>query len=487
MSEGKSHHAASVASSIITGGSQAAAAVFAFVRSKMAAVWIGPEGVGIVGLLSQLQNVLVTGFDFGVSNSAVREVAIHRATGDGVAQGGVRRALFQIALWAGIICALLTSVMCVPIAKWMFNADGFALDVALTGIAAASLIFAAAHGTLMRGHGMVFSLAVQRISAAAATTLFAFVGYCWFGRSAIAVVLVMSALATWAIARIQSRQLRKLESKSASAAEVIDLARHGIPFVWSTFSFALVSYVVGALVVDYSGLKVSGYYQAAWGLTAYLVGFVLTAMGQDFLPRLSAVITQPKEAGAMINSQIEVGLLLSLPGMFLFSAFAQTVFPWLFSQEFSAAAPIAQATLLGCLGRVVNWPMLFALNAQRESKLHITAVSAASASYLLFAWFGLRTYGVVGAVGGFVAMQALHTLWLRLTLSRTLGFRFSAGAFVAATIAAAALLAAPFLQGSLSAVVFVLLATVSALRLAVLTGRPAWLYNMLQPHVGTSR
>jgi len=487
MSESKSHHAASAASSIVTGGSQAAAAAFAFLRSKMAAVWIGPEGVGIVGLLSQLQNVLVTGFDLGVSNSAVREVAIHRASGDVVAEGRIRRALFRLALWAGIACALLASALCVPISKWMFNADGFALDVGLTAVAAALLIFAAAHGTLLRGHGMVLSLAVQRILAAAAATLFAFVGYCWFGRPAIAVVLVMSALATWAVARMQSRQLPQLQSQRASTAEVVDLARHGIPFVWSTFSFALVSYIVGTLVVDYAGLKSSGYYQAAWGLTAYLVGFILTAMGQDFLPRLSAVISQPKEAGAMINSQIEVGILLSLPGMFLFSAFADTVFPWLFSQEFSAAAPIAQAALLGCLGRVVNWPMLFALNAQRESRLHVVAVTVASVSYPLFAWFGLRMFGVVGAVGGFVAMQALHTLWLRLTLSRTLGFRFSAGAFVSAASAAAALLAAPFLQGFLSASMFVLLAAISALRLAVLTGKPAWLYDFLQPHVGPTR
>ena len=429
MIKSTSKHAEAVTSSLLAGGSQALSAVFALVRSKFAALWIGPEGVGILGLLSQFQNVLTTGFDLGVSNSAVREISFHRSRNDGY-QG----------------------------------------DVVATALSATFLLFTGAHGTLMRGHAMVRQLAVQRVLLAASSTLAAWVGYRYFGTAAVAWVMVVSAAASWGLSVYQSRKIRPAPDSSIKP-KVLPLIMHGLPFLWSSFSFALVSYFIGALVVDECGLKASGCYQAAWGLTAYLVGFILTAMGQDYLPRLAAVINSPEDAIGMINAQIETGVLMAVPGMFLFSMFADRVISVMFSAEFLPAAILTQWILVGCFGRIMSWPLLFALNAQRKSMHHMIAVTAAAVMYLGFARLGLTYAGITGAAMGFVAMQALHFFWLKITLSYTLDHKFSSGSLFTALIGIGALCLAPVIPLAGGLIVFAALLSASLWRLSVLTGK----------------
>jgi antigen flippase len=43
--------------------------------------------------------------------------------------------------------------------------------------------------------------------------------------------------------------------------------------------------------------------------------FVLSAMGTDFYPRLTAVIEDREAAVRAVNEQTEIGILLALPGL----------------------------------------------------------------------------------------------------------------------------------------------------------------------------
>jgi antigen flippase len=470
MSKDTHKHTASVNSAILTGGSQAISALFAFLRSKFAAIWIGPEGVGILGLLSQFQNVLTTGFDLGVSNSAVREISFHRSRNENVEVVQVVRSLFRLTLYAACACLMAVAVLADPVSRWMFNQDGYQGDVVAAALSATLLLFAGAHGTLMRGHAMVRQLAIQRVLLAASSTLAAWVGYRYFGTAAVAWVMVVSAAVSWLLSVYQSRKIRPALDSSIRP-KVLPLIVHGLPFLWSAFSFALVSYFIGALVVDECGLRASGCYQAAWGLTAYLIGFILTAMGQDYLPRLAAVINSPEDAIGMINAQIETGVLMAVPGMFLFSMYAERVISVMFSAEFLPAANLSQWILVGCFGRIMSWPLLFALNAQRKSMHHMFAVTAAAVMYLGFARLGLIYAGITGAAMGFVAMQVLHFFWLKITLSHTLNYKFSTEALFTALIGIVALCIAPVIPLAGGLIVFATLLSASLWRLSVLTGK----------------
>ena len=100
-----------------------------------------------------------------------------------------------------------------------------------------------------------------------------------------------------------------------AVAEAKPIVSLGIALMISTvLSMVLECYTLSLVSRTY-GLDAVGIYQAAWSLSGLFAGFVLTAMGTDFYPRLSAVIDDRVAAIREINEQTEIGVLLALPGL----------------------------------------------------------------------------------------------------------------------------------------------------------------------------
>ena len=59
----------------------------------------------------------------------------------------------------------------------------------------------------------------------------------------------------------------------------------------------------------------------------------------------------------MVNEQTEIGLLLALPGLFATVALAPWIIRVFYTAQFAGAAELLQWFVLGCLGRVISWPM----------------------------------------------------------------------------------------------------------------------------------
>ena len=78
---------------------------------------------------------------------------------------------------------------------------------------------------------------------------------------------------------------------------------------------ALSAYIIRILLVREFGLEGVGIWQAAFLLSAVLVNFVLSAMGTDYYPRLSAVAHDAGRVRDSVNTQTEIALLLAVPGL----------------------------------------------------------------------------------------------------------------------------------------------------------------------------
>ena len=56
-----------------------------------------------------------------------------------------------------------------------------------------------------------------------------------------------------------------------------------------------------------------GYFQAAWAISMTYIGFVLSAMGTDYYPRLTQTIHDRIKVNRLVNEQTEVAILLAGP------------------------------------------------------------------------------------------------------------------------------------------------------------------------------
>ena len=206
------------------------------------------------------------------------------------------------------------------------------------------------------------------------------------------------------------------------------LAALGVAFMWGGLLSIGVDLVARSMITRDYGIDAAGYYQAAWALSGMFAGFVLGAMAADYYPRLTGTIEKRLEAVRLINEQIEIGLLLALPGLLATLAFAPLVIRVLYSEDFFVAATLLPWFMLGVFGRVVSWPCGFVQLALGKSRWFFATQTIFAVLHLVLLFWLVPTFGVIGAAYAFALAYFVYAPIIVLVARYLVGFRWSATA-----------------------------------------------------------
>src|SRR5687768_10498329 len=110
MSEQKSSYRQIMKATSIFGGVQVFQIVIQIIRSKFIAVFLGPIGMGIAGLLTTTTNLITVLTGFGLGTSAVKDISAASATGNELRIATVNKVLQRFVWITGILGTLLTIV-----------------------------------------------------------------------------------------------------------------------------------------------------------------------------------------------------------------------------------------------------------------------------------------------------------------------------------------------------------------------------------------
>ncbi|WP_417377441.1 oligosaccharide flippase family protein, partial [Gimesia maris] len=172
-------------------------------------------------------------------------------------------------------------------------------------------------------------------------------------------------------------------------------------------------------------LQAVGIYTAAFTLSGMFVKFVLQAMGADFYPRLTAVSENHTEMRRLINEQTEVGLLLAFPGLLATLALAPWVITLFYTSEFAPASEMLKWFIVGCMGRVLSWPLGFALLAKGQGKLFASTETAFQAFHVIIVIALMHWGGLLGAAIAFAVLNFTCVAGMLLVTRHTIGFHWS--------------------------------------------------------------
>lgn len=184
-------------------------------------------------------------------------------------------------------------------------------------------------------------------------------------------------------------------------------------------------YPVRALLIHHTQTVGAGLYQAAMTLSSQFATFILAAMGSDFFPRLSAAVGDKPAFNRMLNEQTEVALQLGIPGVVATIGFAPVLIPLLNSNAYLGAAPVLQLLAIGVFGRLLSWPLSFALMARREVKLSLCGEIIQHATHIASVWLLLPGFGVSGAGAASIIVYVAYSAALCWFVSIRTGFRWS--------------------------------------------------------------
>ncbi len=426
---GNSSYRQILRSSAVMGGAQAINYMVGLLRIKVVAVLLGPAGVGVIGLYTAASNLVGAVTGLGLQRSAVRAIAI--ADGDPVAVARATRMLRRLCWATGVLGWVASVALAIPLSRLMFQSSTHAWALAILG---GTLLLGAINGgqlALLRGLRRIDDIARVQVVGAVLNTIVTVALYAWLRERGI--VPVMLATATVSLA-ISWWFVRKVEfpamsmTWSEAVAEAKPMVSLGIALMISTVLSMVLEFYTRSLVSRTYGVDAVGIYQAAWSLSGMFAGFVLTAMGTDFYPRLTAVIDDRVAAIREINEQTEIGVLLALPGLLVTLALAKWIVWALYSSAFAPATNVLVWMSLGVFGRVVSWPLGYvqlALNTGKwyaATEFFFIALQAA-----LVTWMVPR-FGVVGAAYAFFGCYASYFIGMSLITRRLIGFRHSPAA-----------------------------------------------------------
>lgn len=411
MTELSSHRQILRSSSII-GGATLANIFIGLLGTKVAAMLLGPAGIGFIGLLNQLITTAASVAALGFSNVGTRQIAKAKGKDDQTAVAAARRALFWGTLLLAVLGTAVVWALRVPIATRVLDDAGQAKAVGWLALGVGLTVVCGSQTALLTGLRRTGDLARLKVGAAFVSTVLGVAAlWAWGERGMVAYVLMAPltalALGHWYVAR-----LPRIDSPPTPLPQLVaqwcTLARLGAAFMGASLLANLGHLAVRSLLQRELGAEALGQFQAAWILSMTYLGFVLGAMGADYYPRLTATIHDRQATNRLVNEQTEVALLLAGPVLLAMLALAPLVVRLLYSAEFGEAAAILRWQVLGDVLKVASWPLGFVLLAAGAGRTFLLAEGSSIGLFLLLVWLGLPWLGVQATGVAFALMYAFY-------------------------------------------------------------------------------
>lgn len=457
---GESSYRTILRSSSIIGASSFFNILSGLGRMKAAALILGPAGVGLVGMYQNLMQTAATVSSLGFGTSGTRQVALSQVAGSAAATGRARRALFWGTLGLALVGAAIFWSASGWIAAHLLRAPGLRGEVAWLSLGVGLTVASGSQAALLTGLRRIGDVARVQVTSGIIGAAIGILAIWLWGPRGLLVMVLVAPVATflmghWYVARLERihdapTPLREL------AAEWGVMASLGGAFMLSAMVTTLGQLAVRSIMARDLGPEALGQFQASWAIGMTYLAFVLTAMGTDYFPRLTATIPDPAAASRMINEQTEVALLLCAPVVLAMLAAAPWVIRLLYSSQFSPAADILRWQLLGDILKVMSWPLGFALIAAGAGKTFVVTESIGMGVFVIGSALATPSVGVTAAGMAFLGMYVCYLPLVFLLVRRRIGFRWTAPVIrqaVALVLAAAGVAGAARVSNFVSAAV----------------------------------
>ena len=409
----------------ILGGTTAVNVLLGLVRTKLVAVLLGPAGVGLMGMYMSITGLAQTLAGCGLATGGIKELAAARATGEAQRLRDVNATFRRLTLWLGGTGMLLLAALAWPVSRLTFGDGGHTAAIAVLATTVALGVLGSYYGAVIQGAQDMGRVARINLWGAVAGTVVSVACFALWGEGGIVPAIMCGAVLQLAITWHGARTHQPAGEGRYCPATARRLFQLGglmlMLAVMSSFAF----FAQRLLIVRELGETGMGIFQAALSLSGLYAGYILGAMGTDFLPRLSAVASDNAAINRLVNEQTVVAVLLALPGIVGTIAFAGLVVPFFYSSAFSPAVEALQYMAVGVFGRIISWPMGYLLIAKADLRRSFWSDLLGHGISLFGTWWLLPWVGGSAPGLALIWMYACHTILLRVMVGTMTGFNWA--------------------------------------------------------------
>jgi len=428
MTEQKSSYRQIMKATSLFGGVQVFQILIRIIRSKFIAVLLGPAGMGISGLLTSTTSLISGLTNFGLSTSAVKNVAEANGTGNQKRIATIIIVLRRLVWITGALGMLATIILSPWLSQLTFGNHRYTMAFVWISVTLLFNQLSSGQMVVLQGMRKLQYLARANLSGSILGLIVTVPLYYIWGIDAIVPAIIIFSLISLFLSWYFSGKV-KIEHVVVSPVRTFAEGKNMLimGFVLSLSGLITIgtSYIVRIFISNTGGVDQVGLYNAGFAIINTYVGLIFTAMGTDYYPRLSAVAHSNELCKQTINQQAEIALLILAPIIMVFLVFITWVIILLYSKKF---IPIEQMILLAALGmffKAASWSIGFILLAKGESKIFFLSEFGANIYMLIFNILGYKILGLTGLGVSFLLSYFIVLIQVFLIARLKYTFSFS--------------------------------------------------------------
>lgn len=425
-SEEKYNYRNSFKATLLFSGVQAYQIFIRILRSKFVAMFLGPEGMGIMSLLHSTTDLISATTNLGLKTSGVKSVAAANASNDKerIARIGevLRKLIFLTGLLGMLICACFAPIW----SSISFGNHDYTWSFVF--ISVIILLDQMNNGelTLLQGMQKKRFLATANIIGQTIGLLVAVPLYYFFRVRAIVWVLVLHSLCSFIISRRYSRKL-DLPKINISRAETFteggEMIKLGF-FLSLQYLFQVLSmYVVRTFVSNNGSLDDVGLYSAGSTIINMYVGLVFSAIATDYFPRLAGTTSNTTLCTSM-RQQAEITILMLAPIIVAFIVFIKPVVVILYSERFLPIEDMLYWGMSAMLIKAMGWALSFSVLAKLTPKVFFVNELIAIFNSMALNICGYYFWGLTGFGISLLASNTIYLIQMIIVTRKNFNMHF---------------------------------------------------------------
>ena len=402
----------------IFGGVQGIVSVITLLKVSIVSHLLGPIGVGINEVYNRSIDLGKKVTDLGISYSAVQAISEQRSKGEGdKAMEYAIKVVRSWSLWLALIGTLLFFLMAPVLSRWSFDGDAtYTPMFRLLSLTVGCSVLMGGELAVLKGARILGRVAWYQLLSAVVMLAVSVPCYYVLGFKGIIPSLLLTAISLLAVACWHSFKVFPYQVELFTRKVITDglyIIRQGINYTLAGFLNSGAFYLISIYIFNQGDASETGCYSYGSLLISYLSMLVFAALDNEFFPRLSAANKNCQRSNHIVNSQVEILMVLITPLIVGFAVCLPLIVSLLLDDKFMPLVTMTQLGVVGLLFKTMMHPPACLSLSKGESRIFLLQEVL---SYIFMAAViigGFKYYGLVGVGVGMLLTNLFDwvTVW----------------------------------------------------------------------------
>jgi len=394
--------------------------------NKVAAVVLGPSGIGLIGLLTSISGVIKTTASLGISQSIVKDISEQNAKNDIVKYSRLIKLTHQLLLVTSLL-GFLIACLIIPFRNALSAGALSVENFVHLGLAVTFITLWEGQLAILKGMRKLRYLAKANIIASLLGLFLSCFIYIYFEDDGIIPVLVLTPFIALLVSRFYVKKIQLQETPPSDIkwmAQTRPIIKTGLALSFATILSQLTVFLTSLYIVHKSGLTELGYYNVGILMMVGYFSVIINAITTDYYPRISAISDNNTKIGEELNKQSMVSLMICLPIFVIFIFILPFALPLLFSEDFLIAVDFIKIGVFGTLITILSNQFDLILVVKRDTKIFIVCALILRVIELICNLLFFHYYGLVGLGWSIVVTAILHMVIMMFIINKLYNIKY---------------------------------------------------------------